>query len=830
MTTSGPARQRLAWKLTKTILVLSVALGMLLSVVQIALDYRQHSEALDQLFARIANTAVPPARRALQTLDPQLAEEVVEGLVLHDAVTAAYVTDEFGETLAAIEKPTKSSATSLLTGLLNEPQRQISAPLSAANLDDASVTGELRLEFDMNQAFLPFFARAGRMLGLGLIKGLVLGLILVYALRRLLTSPLHKMTRTIRTVDPDNISRAPVTVDPRHANDELGELADTFNAFAIRTRELLESHAIAERNVKESSSQLKLIMDTVPHMIFARAADDTILQCNRAFTEFYGNNMEALIGKRHSELQAPISETEAEQLKARYDHYRQKLKDARSENKRLPRQYEKMLLSNAIGDRRWIESMQLPMESLGRDCTLVIAHDVTDRIEAQDKIDQLAFEDLLTGMPNRRLTLDRLGFDITRSRNNAAYGAFMILDLDSFKTINDSFGHSAGDELLVQVSRHLRQILHEEVTIGRIGGDEFGILAPDLGKQPSDAATGAEFIAQTILRELKRAFSLQAGEFHINSSIGIALYPDADSTAESVLRSADTALFQAKQQGGSVYRMFTESMKLAVRQQLDLELDLRRALKDSEFCLHFQPLVRVTDNVIIGAECLLRWNHPNKGMVYPDVFITALEQSGFMLEAGDAVIDLAFGQLQQWQREGVWPQTARLSVNISPSQFFDASFVEKIIQRLRVYDVQPTSIELEITESTVMQDIRGTMQKIEALRSMGVRFALDDFGTGYSSLSYLKLLPVDVLKIDRSFVKDAIDATSNDAAILQTIIRLARHLKLEVVAEGVETQPHLDLLRDNGCDNYQGYLYSRPVGAQAFRELLLSRRDALTSV
>ena len=830
MTSPGPAQQRLAWKLTKTILILSVSLGMLLSVVQIALDFRQHSDAFDEYFTRIANTAVPSARRALQTLDPLLAEEVVDGLVMHDVITSVYIIDESGQVLASKEKPRSPSAASPLSRWLGESQRRITSPLPAANLDDASLMGELRVDFDIYQAYMPFFGRAVRMMVSGLIKSLALGLVLVFALRRLLTSPLHKMTRAIRAVDPDHLGSAPVTVDSQHTNDELGELAETFNAFATQTRELLDARAIAERSVEESSLQLKLIMDTVPHMIFARDPDDTILQCNRAFTEFYGSNMDALIGKRHSDLQRTISKAEGEQLLVQYEHYRQKLIEARNENRRLPRQYDKMLLSNAIGDKRWIESMQLPMDLLKPDCTLVIAHDVTDRIEAQDRIDQLAFEDLLTALPNRRLTLDRLGFDITRSRNNASFGAFMILDLDSFKSINDSFGHSAGDELLIQVARHLRQVLHEEITIGRIGGDEFGILAPDLGKQPSDAVTGAEFIAQTILRELKRSFVLQAGEFHINSSIGIALYPDPDSSAESVLRSADTALFQAKQQGGSVFRMFTESMKLAVRQQLDLELDLRRAIKESEFCLHFQPLVRVRDNTIIGAECLLRWNCPGKGVVYPDVFISALEQGGFMLEAGEAVIDLAFGQLQLWQKDATWPEAARLSINISPSQFFDNSFVEKIIQRLRVYDIKPTSIELEITESAVMQDIRGTMQKIEALRSMGVRFALDDFGTGYSSLSYLKLLPVDVLKIDRSFVKDAVDAGSNDAAILQTIVSLARHLKLEVVAEGVETQPHLDLLKHNGCDNYQGYLYSRPIDAEAFRTLLLNRRDALTTI
>lgn len=825
---SGPSgRQKLVWKLTLTVLVISIAIGTVLGCVQLLLDFRQHSTALDERFQRIAATAMPPASRALQTLDSELAEEVVQGLTLDETVSSAYVIDEYGQVLAFDSAEPRESETAALTRLIAGESRSIGTPLTAATIGGKSVNGELKLNFDIDRALQPFYERAAAQLLGGLVKGMILCAVLILALRRLLTTPLNKLTRTILHTRPGATASRLVTVPNRHIDDEIGLLAKSFNSFADRTSELMKLQSESQQHIRNSASQLKLIIDTVPHMVFARDRDDAIVLCNRAFAEFYGSGIDSLTGRRHAELQSKFSDSEAEQLTLRYQRYAQKVGEAKDQNRRLPRQYDRLMLSNAVGDSRWVELTQLPIDSLGEDCTLVIAQDVTDAVRTQDTIDQLAFEDGLTGLPNRRLTLDRLGFDITRSRNSDVFGGFLILDLDSFKTINDSFGHSAGDELLVQVARHLRQILHDEITIGRIGGDEFAILAPDLGTSYIEAATGAEFIAQTVLRELKRAFVIQAGEFHIDSSIGIAIYPEAESSAESVLRSADTALFQAKQHGGSVHRLFTESMKDAVRSQLDLEVDLRRALKEHEFCLHFQPLVRVSDNSIIGAECLVRWQHPTKGLIYPDVFISALEQHGFMTTAGDSIMDMAFAQLSEWQLAGVWPSCARLSINISPSQFFEANFVDKIIQRLSIHKVAPACIELEITESTVMQDIRGTMNKIETLKSLGIRFALDDFGTGYSSLSYLKLLPVDVLKIDRSFVKDAVDPESSDVAILKTIIAMARHLKLLVVAEGVETESHLQLLREHHCDNYQGYLYSRPVAADAFAELLGNRHAAV---
>ncbi len=435
-----------------------------------------------------------------------------------------------------------------------------------------------------------------------------------------------------------------------------------------------------------------------------------------------------------------------------------------------------------------------------------------ERRQAQETIRYQALYDELTDLPNRRQLLERLAQEMSRSKRHGHLGAVLFLDLDHFKKINDSLGHRVGDKVLQAVGARIRFRLRQEDIAARLGGDEFVVLIPEVGDAPDIAAANTEYLAVELRELFREPFVVGSHKLHLSASVGIALFPMEQEDPEDLLQQADVAMYRAKELGRDNVQLFLPSMQAAVDRRLEIERDLRWAIGNDELELYYQPQV-IACGQLVGAEALVRWNHPTRGLISPADFIGIAEESGLIYQLGDWVLRRACAQLADLGRAS----GLHLSVNISPKQFREDNFVERVRTILAETGAPPELLTLEITESLVIDDIEQTVQRMRVLKTLGLSFAMDDFGTGHSSLAYLKRLPLDTIKIDRSFVLD-IESDPNDAVIVETIIVMSHHLGLDAIAEGVETHAALAFLRSKGCERFQGYLFGRP---EPFDELLL---------
>ena len=442
-----------------------------------------------------------------------------------------------------------------------------------------------------------------------------------------------------------------------------------------------------------------------------------------------------------------------------------------------------------------------------------------ERRSAEERLERLAQFDSLTGLPNRHLFHDRLLKTVAHARRSGEPMAVLFIDLDHFKLVNDTQGHSAGDKLLKEAAARLSQCVRSGDTVGRFGGDEFGAIVSELGK-PGDAGV----VAQKVLDALAQPFKLDAYDTYVSASIGITLFPADGDNPEALVMNADTAMYRAKEQGRNTYQYFTREMNERALARVQMEAALRRAIDHKEFLLHYQPKVDLQSRLICGFEALLRWRHPDpeKGLVLPGEFVPVLEDTGLIVPVGEWVLREVCGQIQAWQREGL--AVKPVTVNVSARQFQQKDFESIVRHILREAGIDPSLLQFELTESLLMSDPEGAARTLRGLKDSGVKISVDDFGTGYSSLAYLKRFPIDALKIDYSFVRD-ITTDPEDAMITLAIIGLAHSLKLKVVAEGVETQEQLELLAANGCDEIQGHLFSVPDTAEKCAKMLKENRS-----
>ncbi|WP_426304096.1 EAL domain-containing protein [Acidovorax facilis] len=466
----------------------------------------------------------------------------------------------------------------------------------------------------------------------------------------------------------------------------------------------------------------------------------------------------------------------------------------------------------ADGTRRPIEVSGVVVEG-GH---LVTMQDLSQRKAAEEEINNLAYYDPLTRLPNRRLLMDRLQQALATSARHQRSGALLLLDLDNFKTLNETRGHDSGDNLLLQVAHRLRSCVHEDDTVARQGGDEFVVVLEDLGDNPEEAAARSEEVGQRILTALREPYLLNGAAHHSSLSMGVTIFSGMRETVDELLKRADLALYQAKNAGRDTLRFYDPQMQAAVSARAALELDMRIGLAQGQFELYYQP--QIDRGRITGAEALLRWRHPRDGFVSPAHFIPLAEETGLILPLGEWVLQAACAQLARWARH---PDLAGLglAVNVSPRQFHQAGFVAQVLAALASSGAQGPQLKLELTEGLLLQDVEDTIEKMGQLKGYGVGFSLDDFGTGYSSLAYLKRLPLDQLKIDQSFVRDVL-TDPNDAAIARTVVALGTSLGLRVIAEGVETEAQREFLERHHCHAWQGYLFSPPVPVAEFEALV----------
>ncbi|WP_243369679.1 EAL domain-containing protein [Geotalea sp. SG265] len=446
---------------------------------------------------------------------------------------------------------------------------------------------------------------------------------------------------------------------------------------------------------------------------------------------------------------------------------------------------------------------------------IAFQEDITERKAAEETIRQMAYYDTLTGLPNRQLFNELMHLALAQAQRHGRLLAILFLDLDRFKVINDTLGHGVGDELLKAAALRLRECCRRDIdTVARRGGDEFIILLPDL-----DSIQEAVRVAQKIIEAFNRLFVLPDIELFVSTCIGISIYPDDGKDTETLIKNADMAMYRAKEQGRNRYHLYTSSMDEQAMRRLIMENDLRRALQNGEFLLYYQPKININSGRIVCIEALVRWQHPEIGLVPPKQFIPLAEDIGLIVPLGQWVLRAACRQNKSWQEMNYPPM--RVAVNFSPRQFQQPMLVNMVEQVLIEEDMDPRWLEMEVTENIMLQNFDKTIETLNRLNSLGIHISIDDFGTGYSSLSYIKKLPIQTLKIDQSFVSD-IDTNKDDAAIATAVINMARSLRLNVIAEGVETVEQLKMLSNLDCQEMQGYLFSRPVPAEEVTSLLHS--------
>jgi diguanylate cyclase (GGDEF)-like protein/PAS domain S-box-containing protein len=562
---------------------------------------------------------------------------------------------------------------------------------------------------------------------------------------------------------------------------------------------------ITERYLTEQQQRIAATAFESQEGMVITAADMTILRVNRSFSEITGYSAAEVVGHtprllnsgRHdahyyAAMWACINETGA---------WQGEIWNRRKNGEIYP---ERLTITAVKDDAGAVTHYVGTMT------------DITLRKVAEDEIRNLAFYDPLTRLPNRRLLMDRLQHAIATSARTGRDGALLFIDLDNFKSLNDTLGHDKGDLLLQQVAQRLTNCVRESDTVARLGGDEFVVMLEDLSEKHQEAAAQTEIVGEKILASLNASYLLAGHDHHSTPSIGATQFSGHQNSVEDLLKQADLAMYQAKSAGRNALRFFDPEMQSVISQRVSLEADLRQGVHNNEFVIFYQPQVN-DEGALTGAEALIRWQHPERGLVPPNEFIPLAEENGLIVPLGRWVLDAACAQLAAWARQQHTDQLS-LAVNVSARQFRHPDFVDQVLEILARHNTNPQRLKLELTESMLVVNVEEIITKMSALKAHGVSFSLDDFGTGFSSLSYLKRLPLDQLKIDRSFVRDMLTETDG-GAIVQAIIALGQTMGLSVIAEGVETEAQRNFLDRLGCHNFQGYLFGQPLPLGDFERL-----------
>jgi diguanylate cyclase (GGDEF)-like protein/PAS domain S-box-containing protein len=614
-------------------------------------------------------------------------------------------------------------------------------------------------------------------------------LLFLFLLRFLTASiarPLNQLSASMGRAQKGESQVRAVPGGPR----DIADMAYAFNNMMLVQEEREAALRIAAIAFETDES----MMVTDEHAV--------IIRVNQAFTRLTGYSAEEAIGKNPSMLKSDRHDAGFyhrmwESLR-QYNSWQGEIWDRRKNGEIYP---------------AWL-SITAVVDKEGKATNYVGAFvDFTERKQAEDEIHHLAYYDPLSQLPNRRLLLDRLRQAVATSARSRTGGALLFIDLDNFKTLNDTKGHGVGDLLLIEVAKRLQACVREGDTLSRFGGDEFVLLLEGLSAESAQAAVQAQGVGEKVLEELNRPYVLDGNAFHSSSSMGITLFSSHQQSLDELLKQADTAMYEAKKSGRNTLRFFDPTMQQELEVRAQLEVGLREALHKQQFRLYYQMQVN-RNGRILGAEVLLRWIHPEQGLISPLQFIPLAEETGLIVPIGTWVLESACKQLKAWETDRL-TRNLQLSVNVSERQFRQPDFVVQVCAILEQTAINPLRLKLELTESIVLDDVADTIAKMQALKKIGVSFSMDDFGTGYSSLAYLTQLPLDQLKIDQSFVRN-IGTKPSDVTIIQTIIGMANNLSMEVIAEGVETVIQRNTLESMGCLLYQGYFFGKPVPLEEF--------------
>ncbi len=773
----------LALRVLVWVLVASLAVFAVASAVGFAYEREKALQSAHAQAQDMARRSLPAVANALWQYDVAALNALLSGLVASPVVVRAEV--------LALDKPI---ADVRQTGFAGTVDRVWTLPIMTR--DQPAPIGSLRISESYAQTRADVFDTLGILVATDLIKIVGLALVLFTIVYRKVARHLHRLAKDVSALG--HVADAPrltLTRKRRTSHrDEIDVLVDAINDF------------VTERKASEEALRIAACAFESQQGMVITDAQRVILRVNQAFTQITGYSADEAVG------QTPRLLSSGRHDQAFYAAMTQALQSDGA-------------WSGEIWNRRkhgeiYPEWLTISAVKNGADQVshfVAVFTDVSEQVSAQAQIATLAFYDPLTQLPNRRLLLDRLEQALYTSTRHARKNALLFVDLDNFKTLNDTLGHHQGDLLLTQVAQRLKTCLRDGDTVARLGGDEFVVMLEDLSEDSIEAATQTETVGNNILRAFEQAFPLDQGEHHCTPSIGITLFGGSPlEDGDQPLKRAELAMFQAKTAGRNALRFFDLRMQAEVNARAALGADLREAVQRQQLLLHYQPQV-VGAGRITGVEVLLRWQHPLRGMVSPAEFIPVAEETGLILPIGQWVLEQACTQLAAWAKQ---PALAHLTmaINVSARQFQQSDFVERVLVTLQRTHAAPRLLKLELTESMLVDDVEAIIERMGALKARGVGFSLDDFGTGYSSLAYLKRLPLDQLKIDQGFVRNIV-TDPNDAAIAKMVVALAESLGLAVIAEGVELQAQADFLAQLGCHAYQGYLFSRPLPLEALEAL-----------
>lgn len=796
-------------KLMFLLLLMSLIAGLSIAVPMAVFDFIGLRHAMANDMAMLAAALSRNSTLALSNRDANTAQEVLDALRAEPSVTAACIYDAQGRPFAkyvrqgdpsayvppAVRRPVIEFESQRLTHFR-------SITLNGRPLGTIYIEADLAL---LNRRLLEYSV----VLIATLVLGLWLALKLAEVLQRPISQPLADLVSTAQAVSSANdyTIRAPI-----ENRDEFGILGSTFNRMLDqiqkRDEELVQHRMELEQKVAARNAELIVANDQLKHAeekyrsifedavigIFQATPDGHPISINRAMADIHGySSPEELIANVRNAVQELFVDPHRMIEVMRLLRGNDTVRDVELELYRKDR------------SKRWaLANIRAVRDALGKVILIEgTMSDITERKHAQEQVNYLAYYDALTGLANRTLLQDRLSQALAGATRRSEKVALLFLDLDRFKIINDSLGHSFGDLLLKEVAARLTDLARAQDTVARIGGDEFLIALTGIKDIPDIAVA-----TDRIMNAITSGFLIQGRQFHISGSIGVSIFPEHGQDSETLIKNADAAMYIAKENGRNAYRFFSDDMNAQVVERMTLEHGLRTALDNHQLFLVYQPEADISTGQIIGYEALLRWNHPELGLVPPDRFIRVAENSGLIVPIGEWVLKTACQAARYWQDQGLLP--VPVAVNVSAIQFRHDGFLDAVLRVLQETGLAPCYLELELTESLLMANLDVTHSVLRSLQAIGVKLSIDDFGTGYSSLSYLRQFHVGKLKIDRSFVRN-IPSNTDDAAITTAIIGMAKNLNLKVIAEGVENNDQLAFLRAHGCDEVQGYYLSKPL-------------------
>lgn len=783
----------------------------------------RHEDSLRKL-SGLADVLAEHGQAALVFADQQEAGRLLSSLQEHREIASAWLVTGDGVVLSSWSRNGMAGDT---PQGYRVSQRQLQsdfwskrAELYSPVTKETEQIGYVLLHADFTEQWNNQLAGLRKALG---GAALALGVVFLLAIRlqRVISRPIMELADAARAIAHDKTYELRV---PQRTHDEIGELVLAFNNMLSEIQErdehLSHHRARLEEEVNRRTAELRTILENTPDTIARYDRDSRRIYVNPAFGALTDGGVAALLGRKPSEC--PGGES-AEAYEAKVNEVFATGEDSHFELKWIANTGKEVCSYIRMTAERDLSGNVVSVLGVGRDITELNKsrselNEANIQLENMNAMLQsLASIDSLTQLPNRRLLLDRLNQALVSSARSGLNGAVMFIDLDNFKTLNDTLGHDIGDMLLQQVAKRLELCVRETDTVARLGGDEFVVMLEDLNEQSIEAAAQIEHVGSNILAMLNQPYQLGSHKYQNTPSIGVTLFNNNTQTADELMKQADIAMYQAKKAGRKTLRFFDPQMQDNINTRAALEDALRNALTNHEFQLYYQIQVG-RSNRPFGAEALIRWIHPERGLVPPIQFIPLAEETGLILPIGQWVLETACAQLKSWQQSPLTSELV-LAVNVSAKQFRQADFVAQVRAIVQHHAIDPKLLKLELTESLLLETIEDTIATMNALNEFGVQFSLDDFGTGYSSLQYLKQLPLDQLKIDQSFVRD-LATDSSDKAIVRTIIAMANSLGLNVIAEGVETEEQRERLLGKGCAHYQGYLFGKPVPIKQFEALL----------